>query len=143
VAPINQRLQAEGKPPVTADQLEAAARDALRTSIRQGKVDREQLVQAITRNTALSRADAEQLANRAETQLNELRAQAEELAAQAKHAALQAAETTGKVLLGLSIVMLLGLGASVIGAIVSVRRERREHVVLPRAHTAMRPSKVD
>jgi hypothetical protein len=143
VAPINQRLQAEGKPPVTADQLAAAARDALRTSIRQGRLDREQLIQAIARNTALSRADAEQLADRAERRWTELRARAQELGEQAKQAALQAAETTGKVLLALSVVMLLGLGASIIGAIVSVRRERREHVVLPRAQTTARPSKAD
>jgi len=51
----------------------------------------------------------------------------------------EAAETTGKVLLVLSILMILGLGASVAGAVVSVRRERREHVVLPRAQTSVRP----
>jgi hypothetical protein len=34
--------------------------------------------------------------------------------------------------------MLLGLGASIAGAVVSVRRERREHVVLPRAQTSVR-----
>ena len=139
VAPINQRLQAEGKPTITAQQLEATARDALRRSVREGKLDRELLIRAVTRNTALTRADAEQLADRAERQLTELRARATELAEQAKHTALQAAETTGKVLLLLSIVMIVGLGASVAGAIISVRRERREHVVLPRMRTTRPP----
>lgn len=133
VGPINERLQAAGKPPVTAQQLENAARDALRTSVREGRLDREQLIQAITRNTALTRTDVEQLADRAERRLTELRAQATELREQAKKAALEAAEVTGQVLLLLSSVMIVGLGLSIVGAIVSVRRERREHVVLPRA----------
>lgn len=133
VGPINERLQAEGKPPVTAEQLQEVARDALRTSIRQGRIDRDQLIRAVTQNTALTRADAEQLADRAERQLADLRARATELGEQAKKAALEAAETTGKVLLLLSSVMIVGLGLSIVGAIVSVRRERREHVVLPRA----------
>ena len=59
-------------------------------------------------------------------------------AEQAKRAALEAAEITGQVLLVLSVLMILGLGASIAGAVVSVRRERREHVVLPRAQTTVR-----
>jgi hypothetical protein len=61
-----------------------------------------------------------------------------EVKEEATRTALQAAETTGKVMLVLSILMVLGLGASIAGAIVSVRRERREHVVLPRAQTTVR-----
>jgi len=133
VGPINERLRAAGMPPVTAQQLENAARDALRAAVREGRLDREQLIQAVTRNTALTRADAEQLADRAERRLAELRARATELGEQAKKAALEAAEVTGKVLLVLSSVMIVGLGLSIVGAIISVRRERREHVVLPRA----------
>ncbi|HWU89503.1 MAG TPA: hypothetical protein VN253_19715 [Kofleriaceae bacterium] len=139
VAPINRHLEAEGKPPVTAGQLAAATQDAIRTAVRQGRIDREQVIRAITSNTELSRADAEELATRAERGFNELRAQASQLADQAKKTALEAAEATGKVLTVLSFVMIVGLGASILGSIISVRRERREHVVLPRAHTSVRP----
>jgi hypothetical protein len=140
VAPINKRLESEGLPPVTAAQLEAAARDALRSAVRQGQIDREMLVQALARNTRLSRAEAEQVADRIQQRMTELRGRAGEVGAQVTRTALQAAETTGKVLLVLSVLMILGLGASIAGAIASVRRERREHVVLPRAQTTVRPA---
>ena len=53
--PINQRLQAEGKPAVTAEQLRAAANDVVQQGWRQGRVDRALLVNGIAQNTALSR----------------------------------------------------------------------------------------
>jgi hypothetical protein len=138
VAPINRRLQAEGMPPVTAKSLEAAARDTLRRAVREGRLDRELLVSSLARNTSLSRADAEQIANRIEQRYSEVRARAGAAKVDVTRTALQAAETAGQVLLVLSVLMLLGLGASIAGAVVSVRRERREHVVLPRAQTSVR-----
>jgi hypothetical protein len=139
VAPINERLRAEGLPPVSARSLEAAARDALRGAIRQGRLDRDIMVQSLTRNMGLTRAEAERVATLVEQRVTEIRERAGEAGAQAQRTALQAAEVTGKVLLVLSIVMLLGLAAAIAGAIASVRRERREHVVLPRAQTTVRP----
>lgn len=138
LAPINQRLKAEGIEPVTAAQLEAAAKDVLRVAVRDGRLDREVLVSSLTRNTRMSRAEAERVADRAEQRYAELRARASAAGQKATRTALQAAETTGKVMLVLSILMVLGLGASIAGAIASVRRERREHVVLPRAQTTVR-----
>jgi hypothetical protein len=140
VGPINRRLQAEGAPPVTAQSLEAAARDALRMAVREERVDRGVLVQALTRNTNLSRADAERVADRIEQRISELRTQAAGARQQAEHAALEVADATGKVMLVLSVLMILGLGASVAGSIASVRRERREHVVLPRAQMNVKAS---
>ena len=64
LVPINARLRAAGKPAVTADQLEAAVKDVVQRAARQGRIDRELLVGAIAQNTALSRADAQQLATR-------------------------------------------------------------------------------
>jgi hypothetical protein len=140
IAPINRRLQAEGMPPVTAESLESTARDALRSALRNEQVDRETLVRSLARNTRLTRPDAERVADRIEARMNELRARAGEAKEELTRKALQAAEVTGQVLLVLSVLMLLGLGASVAGAIASVRRERREHVVLPRAQTTVRPT---
>jgi hypothetical protein len=103
--------------------------------VRQGQIDREMLVQSLAKNTRLTRAEAEQVADRVQQRWTELRGRASEVGAKATRTALQAAETTGKVLLVLSVLLILGLGASIAGAIASVRRERREHVVLPRAQT--------
>jgi phage terminase Nu1 subunit (DNA packaging protein) len=104
----------------------------------EGRVDRNLLVRSLARNTRLTQADAEQVASRIEERLGELRARAEEAKQQATRAALRAAEVTGQVMLILSVLMLLGLGTAVAGAVASVRRERREHVVLPRAQTSAR-----
>ena len=46
---------------------------------------------------------------------------------------LQIAEWTGKAMLAQVITALLGLGAAVLGAFVTVRHERREHVLIPPA----------
>lgn len=136
LGPINQRLQAAGMPPVTEAALEAAARDALRRVVRGEQVDRELVVSSLERNTRLSRAEAERLAMRIEQRVETWR---ERTGQRVTRTALQAAETTGKVLLVLSVLMILGLGASIAGAVAGVRRERREHVVLPRAQTTVRP----
>jgi hypothetical protein len=135
VAPINQRLQAQGMPPVSANDLQTAAKDALKTSVRQGKLDRDTLVQSLTQHTSLSRADAEQVATQMEQRFNAIGQQGAELAQNAQQTALQVAETTGKALTVMSIVMLVGLGLAMLGAVVSVRHERKEHVLLPRAMT--------
>ncbi len=135
---INERLKAEGISPVTAAQLGAAARDAIRTGVREGRFDRALLVQSLERNTRMSRAEAERVADLIEQRVAELRMRAGAAGEEVTRTALQAAETTGKVMLVLSILMVLGLGASIAGAIASVRRERREHVVLPRAQTTVR-----
>jgi hypothetical protein len=136
VAPINQRLQAEGKPPVPAKQLADAAQAALRESVRQGgQIDRQQLVNIVAQRTNLSRSDAEAVAAEIETKWNDVKGQTGQMMSDVRRGAMQVAETTGKVLLTLSITMLIGLGLAILGAFLSVRHERREHVVLPRMMT--------
>lgn len=135
VAPINERLRAQGMPPVTAKEIEAAARDALRSSIRQGEFDREALVTSLEQRTKLNRQEAEQIATQIEQRQQEVVGRVQEMAGQAQETVLSAAEATGKVLLLLSITALLALGAALLGSILTVRYERREHVVLPRATT--------
>lgn len=118
LAPINQRLQAEGKPPVQADQLANAARDALRTSVREGRVDRDILVNSLAQNTPLTREDAMSLAGTIQGRYD---AQMQAFEQQA----LQAGEDAGKALLGLFFGMLLGLTAAVVGATLGVGREQK------------------
>lgn len=112
--PINERLQKEGKPPLTSAQIEAVTRDVVGTAARGGSLDREALIGAITRNTGVARADAEQIATRVQGQLGEV-----------QQGALQAAETTGKALWGVFFALLLGLISAVAGGLTGVSRRQR------------------
>lgn len=135
VAPINARLQERGMPPVSADSIEAAAKEALKESVRTGRIDREALIASVARNTRLSRAEAELVAVELEQRIDRLQAKASAGMERVKHGALQAADASGKVMLALSGALALGLLAAIGGAILAVRRERRTHVHLPRATT--------
>ncbi len=136
IAPINRSLEERGMPPVRPESVEAAAREALQTAVRQGKLDRAEVEQIIARRTELSQEDASRLTDEIDHRWTELQHRAAGAADQARHAALAAADTTGKVLIGMSVMMVLGLLAAAGGAVLSVRRERREHVRLPRMANA-------
>lgn len=118
LAPINQRLQQQGLPPVTADQVRAAARDAVQTSVRQGRFDREILINSLVQNTQMSREDAQQVANRFEAQFSQA-------AGGVQEGALRAAEATGRALWGVFFALLLGLASAIAGAVTGVTRRQR------------------
>lgn len=122
LAPVNQRLQQEGKPPITADQLQAATKDVLNTAIRQGRLDRELLVSSIAENTKLSRQDAEEVAGRVETQFNQTKGQ---VGQQVQQGALKAADISGRVFWGIFGALLLGLVSAVLGATLGVSKRQR------------------
>jgi hypothetical protein len=90
--------------------------------VREGRLDREMLTTSLAQNTALSQADAREIAGTIEQRWNQQSTDLGRQAEQAGSAALQAAETTGKGLLGLFFVMLLGLIAAVAGTILGVTR---------------------
>jgi hypothetical protein len=127
VAPLNERLREEGKPTVTAAQLEASAQDAAATAVREGQLDREVIMGALVRNTALDRQDAEELAVAMETRVQE---------AGVAEAALRAGEQIGMALWWAFFAMLLGLLAAIGGGVLGARkvtgetieRRRVEHV---------------
>jgi hypothetical protein len=129
IAPLNRRLAAEGKPQVTAAQLEAATKDVVGTAIRQGRLDRPLLVSSIAENTNLTRADAEELAtdieSRWNTQRQDVEARVGTMAEDVQTGALQAADQTGKALWWVFAGLLLGLAASIGGATVGVSRRQR------------------
>lgn len=131
LAPVNQRLRAQGKPEITAQQLESAARTVVRNAVRAGKLDRPMLVRAIADRTALSEQDAQDIASRVETQYERARAEVAAKATEAKNMALRATqattEATGKLMLGLFGALLLAAGASVAGAALGGRPLRRGH----------------
>jgi hypothetical protein len=125
LGPINQRLRSEGKPEVTAPQLEAAVKDTIRTAVRTGNIDRRALVTALTSNTALTPRDADEIATTIEARTKEVRQRGSELTNRASTAALEAADATGKALLGLSIALLLGLAAALGGSLLTGKIDRR------------------
>lgn len=131
LGPVNQRLQAAGKPTITADQLTRAAQDALRTSLREGRLDRDVLVTSLANNTPLSPEDAAAIAG-------SIQGRYDDRIAALRQQAMQAAETTGKALLGLFFGMLLGLGAAVGGASLSVVREQKR-ALQSGTHTRLPP----
>ena len=145
LGPVNDRLRAEGKPTVTADQLQAATRDVAQSAVTTGRIDQDMLVQALVANTALTRADAQDVADQVETQYQQKTAAAKDrlnsAAATAETGALKAAETSGKALWGAFGALLLGLVASVLGGSVGAggghrALRRRQRVVAQRTPVA-------
>lgn len=144
LGPINERLSAEGKPTITAEQLQAGTRDVAQTAIRQGRLDKEALIGAIVQNTGLSRADAEEIGGRLEAQYQGASAQVQDrvraVAQKAEVGALKAGDATGKAFWGVFGALLLGLIAAIAGGALGapgipgrVRRERHERVSRPAA----------
>lgn len=129
VRPLNQRLQAEGRPTVTADQIEAAARDTLQRSVRTGRIDHTVVVQSVTQNTPLTRADADQLAGQLEDKLQNARSQM----ASGVQSATRAAS---KAFWGAFVALLLGLIAAIVGGAEGVPRSHRQR---PRREAAVPP----
>lgn len=128
--PVNERLRAEGKPPVTTDQLQAAGKDVVQEAVQQGRFNRELLVSNLAQNTALSRADAEEIATRAETQFNSAKAKVGETLSDAAQTvqtgALKAADATGKAFWGIFGALFLGMMSALFGATAGVSRRQRD-----------------
>lgn len=114
LAPVNQRLKADGMPPITSEQLMTATREALRSSIQAGRMNRQIVVDALARSTALSPAEAADIAG-------SIQQRYDEWVEAAGHKALEAADAVGKGLLGLTLAMLLGLAAAVAGVVLGAR----------------------
>lgn len=127
LGPVNERLKAEGKPTITANQFEAATKDIVTTAVRTGNVDRELLVTSIAENTRLSRQDSEDVANRVQAQIDGAKAKMGQVGEQVQLGALKAADKTGRAFWGVFGALLLGLIASVLGAGLGVSKRQRVH----------------
>jgi len=129
LAPINQRLRQAGKPEVTSEQLTEAGRDVMEQAVRQGRLDRNVLIERLDANTDLDRQDATEVANAIDQRFSAARERVqqagEQAGAKAKQAALTAADKTGKVMLWASLWMLLSLAAAIGGALVGSAWRRR------------------
>jgi fumarate reductase subunit D len=117
LGPINQRLQEQGHPTITAQQLQAAAQDAANRMLMQGRVDRGIIEQSLAQNTQLDRQNLQQIAGDLEQQFNAAMGDVEAAAA-------RAAEQTGKAMWGVFFALLLGLASSVFGAAVGTSRKQ-------------------
>jgi hypothetical protein len=126
VAPINEKLAREGKPAVTPEQVENTLKAVAQRGVREGRLDRQLLVQEIARNTALSPQDAQDIANDIETRYEQasskVQGTVEQVGEKAKTVALTAADKTGKALLFGGLMMLLSLGAGLLGGALGVKR---------------------
>jgi spore maturation protein SpmA len=123
--PVNERLRSEGKPAVTAVQLEAATRDVVQTAVQQGRLDREVLVSSIAEKTALSRRDAQEVAGRVEAQFSALQGKAGQAAQSVQTGALKAADATGKAFWGVFGSLFLGLISALLGSTLGVSKRQR------------------
>lgn len=124
LTPINQQLAAQGKPAVTAEQLQAAMRDVAR-DIARGGFDRERLINQLAANTQLSRAEATDVARQIEAGWDAATARARDLGQRAEKYALGAADATGKALATVGLSLLLSLLAAAGGAVLAVRRSKQ------------------
>jgi len=116
--PINERLVAQGKPQITAEQLQTALKDAASTSIKEGRVDRDILMSSLAEKTSLSRNDVEEVAGSLDQRLNQAMASV----AQASETA---ADVTGGALWVWFATMGLSLLSAIFGAILGVTRRQR------------------
>lgn len=125
LAPINRRLRAENKPQITAAQLEAATKDVIGDSLRQGRLDRDMLTASIAQKTNLSRQDADDIATRMQAAFDRTveraRVTVGGTANSLQTGALRAAEETGKAFWGVFGALLIGLVSAVLGAIAGSR----------------------
>jgi len=124
LAPVNARLQEQGMAVVTPAQFRAATDDVMSQAVREGKLDQGMVVQALDQQTALSRDDAEAVANRVVAQYNVAKAKAQE-------AAMIAAQKTGHAMWALFGALLAGLVASLGGALIAVSRVQQDRAELP------------
>jgi hypothetical protein len=140
VGAVNARLQREGKPEVSKQQLEQTMKTLAQRGVSGGRVDRQAIIDELARNTSLSRPDAEQVATEIESKYGEVSSRAQELGDNAKHMALEAADKTGKALLLGGLMMLVSLGAAIAGGALGVPRVRDEEYPII---TSTTPTEID
>lgn len=124
LAPINNKLQQEGKPPITSDQVVATVRGVAQRGLHEGRIDRNVLVEELARNTQLSQADAQDIASQFGAQYQQAVDKLQRAGSSAEKTGLQIAQQTGKGLFWGGIGLLVGLCAAVGGGALGVRTRR-------------------
>jgi hypothetical protein len=125
VAPINGRLLAQGKPTMMAARLESDVDNALAAAVRDGRLDRDTLVAALSETTSLEASEIDAITTEVDARWHRTAQRAEALAARAHQDERVAADAADNVLLSLAIALLLGLVAANAGALATGHRDRR------------------
>ncbi len=133
LAPVNRRLQAEGMPPVTTAELQAAMQDVANTALREGRLSQQTIVAALAQHTRMNRAEAQRVAQQVENQFNQVSGGATNAVGQAwtstRDAVLGALSSAGGAfwwMFGSFGISLLGsIGAGLLGARVHRPRPRK------------------
>lgn len=132
LGPINENRQEQGLPPLQAENVRAAIQDAVSTSLQQGQINREILIDSLVQNTQVTRAEAERLATDIEGRVGQTGAEIQRTADQARGA------MAGTVWLGF-VSSLLTLLAAVAGGMAGVsgtqKRMLREPTTEPPPRT--------
>jgi len=71
LGPVNRRLQAQGLPPVTTDQLHAAMQDVANSAVKDSRLSQQTIVGALARHTAMNEEEAQRVAQQVENQWNQ------------------------------------------------------------------------
>lgn len=126
LAPINERLRAEGKSEITGEQLQTSVTEVARNAASgSGKLDRQALSDSLARNTGLSQQDVDELSGRLEAQLTQTKEQVQTTA-------LKAADTTGKIFWGVFGALFLGLVAAMLGGFAGAPKREITEVTIAR-----------
>jgi hypothetical protein len=124
LAPINQRLAAQGKPAITVAELEAAMRGVVREGLARGDFDQELLTDQLVASTQLARADALDVERQLEARVDPTDPRGHHIEHRVQRFALQSADAAGKALTIVGLSMLLSLITSVVGAVIALGRAR-------------------
>lgn len=124
LGPINQRLQEQGKPQITAQGLQSAIQSSIQQSLQQGRLDAEIFERQFAANTNLSREDVRDVSQQITGQLSQGFQQGQQ---QVANVAAQGAEQTGKVFWGVFFALLLGLISSALGAVAGGAAGAKDH----------------
>ncbi len=134
LVPLNAKLEAAGKPAVTSEQLKEISKDALTMAAARGSFDKNTFVNLVAEETALSRAEVQEVfagtMQQAESRIATLRDKAEA-------AAQTAAIATGRALWAIFGLLTTALVGSVLGASMGMARVQREVVRSPSTATVV------
>ena len=139
LTPLNAKLQAAGKPTVSPQQLKAISNDAVTMAATRGSFDKEAFVTVVAEDTALSRADVQEVFASTIQQADRRMAVLREKAAAA---AQTAAVATGRALWAIFGLLTTALVGSVLGASLGMARVQREEVITSRTPSIVESERV-
>lgn len=129
---VNMRLAAANRTPIAPDMLNRALKDLAKSAVRQGKLDREDIIKVLLDNTPLERRDAEEISEQVQARFETSKGAMQDVLAHAKQvaadSAYKTADVTSKAFWGIFVVLFLGMLASVGGGFVGVRDARHQIV---------------